>query len=270
MNRIWIIAIIEATLALIGLVAYFYGQNYYVAAGAAILMALVGIIQPFLRAKKESQQAAYVQRQWDKAEGSINAHLKEMLDKVIEPPLPDLKILEVLLNATAGERSQDIFKVLKKSHSLLSKGSSSAAKHCEENKNAYDNLGPLSALGPYLSGLASLQGGDFQRACIHFKRATSIHSSWAHPWLGLMMSEFRQEHFDEVGHQNPQLNKVSIDPFGPGDQDSWIELPTDLREKNSEEFQQVMESIGGLYAASEFKKSKAQMAENRKEMEQFS
>jgi len=260
--KTWLFALLESTIALIGLVAYFWADNVLLATSAAVVAASLAVAKPLFSANKERKLEAYRDRQYEKSLESVDEHLNELLNDTIDPPLPHRATIVAVIQHCFPREASLLIEQYDRTVQAISDGSSEAetlaAQYAEQ-------VSPWS-VGAYLQGLAALAIGTVVDAHMHFSAATEEQANWLAPWLGWATAAYRQGLYNEIREKHPHMCGVELLPYDAGDEHSFLQLSEDEREELTNLFQQAATSLGNFYAIAEYCRSKEQIAVSQAEM----
>ena len=259
--KIWLFALLQSLIAVVGLGAWFYADNALIAGGAAIAAAGLGVFQPLYGAWKHRQREEWADGQRKKTLDIVDSHIDSALEEVIAPPMPHRPTVAAFLRlAGLGDpdeqlqRYDDVVKLIDQADGDCA---DEAAAFCVELMG--------NVLGVTLEGLAALALGRHEDALKYFREATLLHSGWALPWLGWATVCYEQGKFEELAAKHPHINGVELLCYDCGDEDVFMELSPAEREGLSALFQQTATALGNYYAAAEMAKSRQQQIESHEE-----
>ncbi len=171
--KIWLFALMQSMIALMGLTAYFLADDLVLATTAAILAAVLGISHPLIAAHKGRKLEIYRDQQYQNSLDSVDEQLQELLDKSIDPPLPHRATIAVALRNRFGEQATELLDQYDRVVQAVAAGSpesESLATHLA------DKVAPWS-VGAYLQGIAALATGNVDQAHAKFSDAKQQQSS---------------------------------------------------------------------------------------------
>jgi len=258
--KIWLFALLQSLIGVVGLAAWFYGDNAWVAGIAAGSAALLGVAQPLIGAWKQRKLDAWNDRQHQKALAVIDTHVEDALE--IPPPMPHRPTVAVFLNMAAeGDADEQLER-----YDALVDDIRNADDDCPSEAAAFCAELSGNALGVTLEGLAALTTGQLDNARQFFKEATQLHTAWALPWLGWATVCHLQQDLEELTAKHPQINAVELLPYDCGDEELFLELSESDREELGDLFRQTATALGNYYTAAEMAKSRPAYQQSREEM----
>lgn len=259
--KTWLFALLQSIIAALGLAAYFLADNLVLVTLAVFLAAVLGISQPLVAAYRARQREAYQDFQYQKSLEQVDGQLQELLDALIDPPLPHRATVAVALEARFGEQSATLLEEYDKAVQAIADGSSLL----ESLVTVFaDKVSPWS-VGSYLQGLAALADGKLEIAHQHFLTTTEIQPSWISPWLGWATATYQQNHWEELRQNHPHLCGVELLPYDAGDEQTFLKLSEDERSDLADQFQRAASSLGNYYAIAQYCRSKEQIGAARDE-----
>lgn len=268
--KTWLFALLEATIAVLGLAAYFLAENVALATAAAAAAALLGIAQPFITAYKSRKLELYRDRQFQKSIEGVDGQIAEMLSETIDPPPPHRPTIAALLRRRYPQETARLLDEYDRLANALTAAGSDA--EILSNETAASSSGHVLQISwpvaDYLRGLAALSADDVQTAHRCFSAAKDAQTNWASPWLGWACTAYRLARFDEIREQHPHLAGVELLPYDAGDEQTFLELSEEEREQLADLFQRTAASLGNYYAIAEFCRSKEQIAVSQQELKQ--
>lgn len=260
--KTWVFALLESIIATFGLAAFFWADNLILATAAAVLAAALAIGKPLLSARKQRQLEAYRDRQYEESLESVDGQLKELLDEVIDPPLPHRATIVVLLEHRFAEQAD----MLVDQYDCIVQAISEGNPESERLAATFTSKTAQWSVGMYLQGLAALAAGKTEDAYAHFSAATQEQATWVAPWLGWATAAYRRGLWNEICEHHPHRCGVELLPYGAGDENSFLELSEGERQQLAQQFQQTASSLGQYYTIAEFCRSKERIAASRAEL----
>lgn len=260
--KVWMVILLQSMIAVAGLVAYFIGNNFWLAGLAAGSAAALGIAQPLMGARKQKKLDECRDDQYEKSLTVIGGYEEETLEGVIPPPLPHRPTVSAFLEL-AG---------LGNSNEQLQRYDDLIADICDANEDCPYQAAAFSAeltgnvLGVALEGLAALAVGDLDKARSFFEEATQLNSSWAMPWLGWVSVCYQQGDFETIAAEHPHINGVELLCYDCGDEEVYMQLAESERESLTELYQQTSTALGNYYAAAEMAKSRQSYEQTHEEL----
>ncbi len=252
--KTWLFALLQALIAALGLVAYFWGGNVLLASVAAIAAATLGISQPLISAHKARKLQAFQEEQFADSLSSVNQQIQPLLDDSIDTPLPHHDTLLLVIQRdypSSKERLlahySEFVEVLSAQEDAVSLARSMAADLEDD------------AVGIYLLGLALLRNGEHAAARDQFSAATKSRPDWILPWLGWADASFHERSWDELRKNHPHINGVEVQPYGVGDEKTFLQLDRESRDELVQQFQAAARSLGNYYTIAEMENSKSEM-----------
>ena len=260
--KTWLFALLQSIIASLGLAAYFLADNLILVTLAVLLAGVLGITQPIVAAHQSRRREAYQELQYQNSVQEVDGHLQELLNALIDPPLPHRATVAVGLRARFGEDAPSLLNEYDKVANALAVGDA----QLESLVTAFaDRVSPWS-VGSYLQGLAALAQGQRKLAHQRFVATTENQPSWISPWLGWATAAYQQGSWEEIRQNHPHLGGVELLPYDAGDESTFLELSEDERSALTAQFQQAATSLGNYYAIAEYCRSKDQLAASRDEL----
>ncbi len=225
---------------------------------AAIAAATLGISQPLISAHKARKLEAYQEEQFAGSLSSVDQQIQPLLDDSIDTPLPHHDTLLLLIQRDYPSSKERLLTHYNEFVETLSakKDATSLARSM-----AADLV--KSAVGIYLLGLALLRKGEHAAACEQFNSATKSRPDWILPWLGWAEASFHQCAWEDLRKNHPHINGVELQPYGAGDEKTFLQLDGESRDELVQQFQAAARSLGNYYTIAEMENSKIQMEDAR-------
>ena len=258
----WMVVLLQSMIAVAGLAAYFFGNNFWLAVIAAGSVASLGIAQQLMGAKNQKNLDEWDDDQHEKTLVISSGYEEEALEGVIPPPLPHRPTVSAFLEL-AG---------LGNSNEQLQRYDDLITDICDANEDCLYQAAAFSAeltgnvLGVALEGLAALAARDLDKARGFFEEATQLNSSWAMPWLGWATVCYQQGDFKTIAAQHPHINGVELLCYDCGDEEVFMQLAESERESLAELYQQTVTALGNYYAAAEMAKSRQSSEQTHEEL----
>lgn len=258
MKKHWL-TIVEIVIAAVGLVGWILSNNVTVALVAALLVFAFGISKPLFEARKSLRRERFVDRQFDRAQEEIDERTTALLAGLPEPGLPGPAVVHGVIEMTdeidveRQKRAADlIVEMFQQQESL------------PEIERWIARL-EVPALARHFQALVSLRKGEIELAGMLFQENSQERSAWAEAWYGWLHCQFVMGNDETVIANNPQTNGVELSPYGPVNEDQFIEMNDDERQRSIDDFQTAMAGIGDLYAAASLRQSTSQLEQSRQE-----
>ncbi len=258
--KTWLFAVLEASLALVGLAAYFWANNPTVAATAAILAAIFGIAQPMMAARAEHKRQAWIDRNYDKSIDTIESESAELVEGSIEPPLPHRPSLLARFQNDSEQRPAWV------SHydEIVDHLNCSRQIEPQQLQSLDQHLGCPEVID-YLQGLLAYREQRFNQATQHFRSASEQNPAWVSPWLGWSAAMFRDGKFIQLANEHPHVNSVEMLPYDVGNETTFLAIAEHERDSLVNDFQEAAVALGNYYAAAQLEKSKQEVLEAQQE-----
>lgn len=259
--KIWLFALIQSLIAVLGLAAYFVADNIYLASAAAVLAGAVGIAQPILAAYRGSRIQKYQDKLYDQSVVAVDEQIEQMQADLIPLQLPHEETVKLLLKQTCFDRADRIMNDYSEILGAIEHAKSDASELVSRFQVA---TGP-TALGAYLAGFVAYHHNKLDESFESFELATRLQPGWITPWLGWAIVLHHQQQWDTISDKHPHVNGVELLPYDVGDQETFLELGEESREKMVEHFQEMCVALGSYYSISEMMKSRQKMIVSRDE-----
>jgi tetratricopeptide (TPR) repeat protein len=250
--KVWMVVLLQSMIAVAGLVAYFFGNNVWMAGLAAGSAVALGIALPLMGARKQQNLDECRDDQHEKTLAVIGGYEEEALEGVIRPPLPHRPTVAAFLELAGLGNSNE---QLQRYDDLIT-DICDADEDCPYQAAAFSAELTGNVLGVALEGLAALAVGDLDKARGFFEEATQLNSSWAMPWLGWATVCYQQGDFETIAAQHPHINGVELLCYDCGDEEVFMQLAESERDSLAELYQQTATALGNYYAAAEMAKSR--------------
>lgn len=243
--KIWLFALVQSMIALVGATAYFYAEIPSVAAAAGVLAGGVAIAQMLLAAKNrprtgdgEAPERTKIIKTFDPGHSSAPAELAD-------PPLPHRPTVESQFRAACPETADDLLARYDEVIAAIEEKS-------EDAERGADCLAPdlpNESLGHYLCGLGALAQENDEGAREYFAAAITAQSSWAEAWLGWAAACYRLEEFAELTTEHPRARGIELLPYDCGQKEIASTLSESDRAELDSRFKQTSSALKDYVAA---------------------
>ena len=260
--KTWLFAVVEASIAMAGLVAYFWAENTMLAGVAAVAAALIGIAHPIMAARAAQRMQVYQEEMFDESSQAVDEQIEQLQQETVAVPFPHRQTAEAVLNAEFTSDAASLVAQFARVVKAIEEKSFAA----EELAAAFSDKVSGHPLAVHLCGLAALSQENAEDAHAHFTYVTSQRPGWISPWLGWASAAWQLGELEEITQRHPHLNGVEHTPYDVGNEQTFIDLSEEERDALVEEFQATARALGNYYTMAEFAKSKSQIERSRQRL----
>jgi hypothetical protein len=250
--KLWLFALVQSLIALVGVTACFYAEIPTLAAAAAVLAVVVAIAQLMFTSQKRRPTGSARSRQNANSRNSPDDRANETPANAACPPLPHRATVEALCRE-ASSQTADV--LLARYDEVIA----AIEAHSEDAERGADCLAPdlpSEALGQYLCGLGALAQENDEAARDYFAAATRAQSTWAEAWHGWAAACSRLEEFSDLYENHPRNRGVDLLPFDCGNERIAQTLSAEDRSELTARFKQSAAALGSLHATAKKAKSR--------------
>lgn len=243
--KIWLFAVVQSSIALVGFTAYFYAGIPIVAAAAGVLAVIIVIAQVLLSAKSRVLSDGGREPEQPKILKKIDAGDSNGSTELTDPPLPHRSTVAVLCREAFPDAADDLLARYDEVIAAIEEKS-------EDAERGADCLAadlPSESLGHYLCGLGALAQDNDEGARDYFAAATTAQSDWAEAWLGWAAACYRLEEFAELVTEHPSACGVKLAPCDCGNEAIRSTLPESDRAELATRFKQTSVALKSYAAA---------------------